>query len=231
TITPDTLYAGKSDIEILLNTGSENGTHWIPSEVDVSIRPGWFYHAEEDAQVKSPEELFKIYLTSVGRGSTLLLNIPPDRRGLFHENDVKSLEGFKKLLDAKFKNNLALNATVKVSSFRGKDAAYNGAKLIDGKKATYWATNDGVNNGDITLTFKQKQVVKYITLQENIRLGQRVKAFALDTWANGKWKEIASGTTIGYKRILQLNSVETAKIRVRIMDSKACPVLSEVAVY
>src|SRR5690606_24813777 len=102
TITPDTLYAGKAGITELLNTGAENGTHWIPAEVDVSIRPGWFYHEEEDSLVKSPEKLFEIYLASVGRGSTLLLNVPPDRRGKFHENDIKALEGFRKLLNEEF---------------------------------------------------------------------------------------------------------------------------------
>ena len=106
TITPDTLYAGKAGIEKLLNEGDENGTKWIPAEVDVSIRKGWFYHAEEDSLVKTPEQLFDIYLTSVGRGSTLLLNVPPDRRGLVHEKDVASLKGFRELLDTEFANNL-----------------------------------------------------------------------------------------------------------------------------
>ena len=110
TISPDTLYAGKAGIEKLLNTGSENGTHWIPGEVDTSIRPGWFYHAKEDTQVKSPEKLFETYLTSVGRGSTLLLNVPPDRRGVFHENDISALKGFREMLDREFKTNLAKNA-------------------------------------------------------------------------------------------------------------------------
>jgi alpha-L-fucosidase len=99
TITPDTLFAGKGGIEKLLNEGDENGTAWIPAEVDVSIRPGWFYHAKEDTLVKSGERLFEIYLTSVGRGSTLLLNIPPDRRGLIHENDLRALKDWKDLLD------------------------------------------------------------------------------------------------------------------------------------
>ena len=84
TITPDTLYAGKPGIGDILQTGSEDGTDWIPAEVNTSIRPGWFYHKEEDSLVKSPEELFTTYLQSVGRGSTLLLNIPPDQSGLFH---------------------------------------------------------------------------------------------------------------------------------------------------
>jgi alpha-L-fucosidase len=119
-ITPDTLFAGKAGIEVLLNTGSENGTHWIPAEVDVSIRPGWFYHEKEDAQVKSPEKLLDIYLTSVGRGSTLLLNVPPDRRGMIHENDVVALLQWRRLLSEAFKTNLAASAKTKANTWRGK---------------------------------------------------------------------------------------------------------------
>lgn len=231
TITTDTLYAGKPRIERLLNTGSENGTKWVPSEVDVSIRKGWFYHPEEDSLVKSPETLFKIYLTSVGRGSTLLLNVPPDKRGLFHENDVKALEGFKKLLDQEFKTNLAKNARTKCSNFRGNDAIYASAKVTDGRKDTYWATNDNITKGFVEIDFGKIQPVKYVLLQEYIRLGQRVKGFSVDVWANNEWMKVASGTTIGYKRILKLDVVKTNKIRINIDAAKACPVISNVEVY
>ena len=128
TISLDTLYAGKPGIENLLNTGSENGTAWVPAEVDVSIRPGWFYHAEQDSLVKTPQKLFDIYLTSVGRGGTLLLNIPPDRRGLIHEKDIEALTGFRKLLDEEFKTNLAEGAKVKAGSYRGNDRQVFAAK-------------------------------------------------------------------------------------------------------
>lgn len=231
TITVDTLYAGKPNIEGLLNTGSEEGKQWVPAEVDVSIRPGWFYHRKEDSLVKSPERLFEIYLTSVGRGSTLLLNVPPDQRGLFHENDVKALLGFRRLLDAAFKTNLAKNATIKASSFRGKSAAYAATNLVDGKKATCWATDDKVTSGSIELSWKTPQKIRYISLQEYIRLGQRVKAFSVDVWQDNEWKRVGTATTIGYKRILKIEPTSTTKLRVNIEDAKACPVLSEVAVY
>ena len=231
TITTDTLFAGKSGVEHLLNTGAPDGKSWVPSEVDVSIRPGWFYHKKEDSLVKSPERLFDIYLSSVGRGSTLLLNVPPDQRGLFHENDVKSLQGFKKILDAAFKTNLAKTATAKASSFRGNDITYSASKLIDGNKATYWATNDVVTTGNVELSWKQAQTVKFIVLQEYIRLGQRVKSFSVDVFENGDWKNVATGTTVGYKRILKIDPVHTSKIRIAISDARACPVLSEIGVY
>src|SRR5687768_8556402 len=119
TISTDTIFAGKPGIEELLNTGSPDGNKWVPAEVDVSIRPGWFYHEKEDSLVKSPEKLFDIYLTSVGRGSTLLLNVPPDKRGLIHEKDVASLKGWRQILDTEFRNNLAAGASVVASETRG----------------------------------------------------------------------------------------------------------------
>lgn len=230
-IVADTLYAGMPNAEKLLNTGSENGNKWIPSEVDVSIRPGWFYHAKQDAQVKTPERLFEIYLTSVGRGSTLLLNVPPDRRGLIHEKDVESLKGFRAILDREFKTNLALKVKATASSYRGKSAKYAAVNTTDGKKDTYWATDDAVNNGSIEIPLGKIQTVKYIVVQEYIALGQRVKGWNAEIWKDGAWKPVGTATTIGYKRILKIEPAETDKIRINITDSKACPVISNVEVY
>lgn len=231
TISTDTLYAGKGGIENLLNTGNENGTKWIPAEVDVSIRPGWFYHTKEDSLVKSPEKLFDIYLTSVGRGSTLLLNVPPDKRGLFHENDVNALKGFRALLDREFKTNLAANAVASASSFRGESEMYAPGNMTDGNAETYWATNDEVTTGSVEVDLGKTQVVKYVVLQEYIKLGQRVKSFLVEAWKDNAWQPVASATTIGYKRILKLQPVETNKIRITIKEAKACPLISSVAVY
>jgi alpha-L-fucosidase len=230
-ITSDTLYAGKSGICDLLNTGSENGENWIPAEVDVSIRPGWFYHAKEDSLVKSPEKLFDIYLSSVGRGSNLILNIPPDRRGLIHENDVASLMGWKKLIDGYFKTNLALNKQAVASSVRGDAPEYNASNVNDGNKETYWATNDNEKTGSVEIDLGKQQLISFITLQEYIRLGQRVKTFRVEMEKDGKWIAIAKGTTIGYKRIVKLFPVEAQKIRLVITDSKACPVISNMEIY
>lgn len=231
TITPDTLYAGKAGIEKLLNEGAENGTHWIPAEVDVSIRKGWFYHAEEDTLVKTPQQLFDIYLTSVGRGSTLLLNIPPDRRGLVHEKDVSALQGFRALLDSTFKKNLALNKSVSVSSYRGEDDRFDGSQLTDANSSTYWATDDGSTTGSIDVDLGSTQVLNYLLIQEYIQLGQRVKSISVEANEAGSWKPVTQATTIGYKRILPLNGVETNKIRINILASKACPVISNIEIY
>ncbi|WP_423129410.1 alpha-L-fucosidase [Gaoshiqia sp. Z1-71] len=231
TISVDTLYAGKSGIEKLLNTGSENGTSWVPGEVDTSIRPGWFYHQSEDDQVKSPEKLFRIYLESVGRGSTLLLNIPPDKRGLFHENDVAALREWKTMLDQAFAVDLAAGAQVEASEVRGKSVDYAGQRVTDGNPETYWATNDGTTSGSLEIDLGEPKLIQYVQLEEYIRLGQRVKAFTVEVREDGDWKEVASGTTIGYKRILQLDPVNASKVRIRITDAKACPLISTVSLY
>jgi alpha-L-fucosidase len=230
TISTDTLYAGKAGIEGLLNTGNEKGTSWVPAETDVSIRPGWFYHAKEDSLVKSPEKLFEIYLTSVGRGSLLLLNVPPDRRGLFHEKDVESLRGFKALLDSEFKKDLALDATATSHEIRADADKFDAMNVNDNKAETYWATDDGVTSASMVLTFPETRRIKYITLKEFIRLGQRVKAFDVEYRTGSEWKTLVSGTTIGHERILKVNA-ETDAIRLNIKDSRACPLISAVEVY
>jgi alpha-L-fucosidase len=231
TISTDTIFAGKPGISDLLNTGSPDGNKWIPAEVDVSIRPGWFYHAAEDAKVKTPEQLFDIYLTSVGRGSTLLLNIPPDQRGLFNETDVQSLRGFRALLNRTFADNLAKGAAVTATSYRGKAKEYAPANITDGKENTYWATNDNITTGIVEISLAKKSIVQFITLQEYIQLGQRVKSFSVDVWKDNAWQPVANATTIGYKRILKITPVETNKVRINITDSKACPVISNIEIY
>lgn len=228
-ISTDTLYAGQAGITDLLNSGSENGANWVPAEVDVSIRPGWFYHAEEDSLVKSPERLFEIYMTSVGRGSNLLLNIPPDRRGQIHENDVASLKGWKKLLEERFGNNLAYGSKVTASSTFNKNLSPE--KITDNSTKSYWAAEEGENTAEIELEMDVIHTIKYVQLQEYIALGQRVKSFAIDVWDRNYWKEVANESTIGYKRIVEIEPIETQKVRVRILDAKACPTIAEIAVF
>ena len=231
TISTDTLFAGKADIEDLLNTGSPDGNKWVPAEVDVSIRPGWFYHKEQDSLVKTPEQLFRIYLTSVGRGSTLLLNIPPDRRGLFHENDVRALKGLREILNREFAVNLAKGAKVKASNYRGNAKQFKPGNITDGDKNTYWATDDNVITGNIEIDLGKIATVKYVLLQEYIKLGQRVKSFTIEAWKDNSWQQVAEGTTIGYKRLLQIIPLLTNKIRVNITGSRACPIISNAEIF
>ncbi|MEC7264832.1 MAG: alpha-L-fucosidase [Bacteroidota bacterium] len=231
TITPDTLYAGKAGIEELLQHGTKGGSRWIPAEVDVSIRPGWFYHQSQDSLVRSAGNLFQLYLTSVGRGSNLLLNVPPDRRGLFHEKDVAALQGFRKILDSVFNVDLAQSARITAESIRGNDERYSPSNLNDGNGDTYWATDDEVIQAAFELDFGASTKMSYLLLQEYIPLGQRVAAFEVQIPKGDQWETIATGTTIGYKRILELEGVEASKLRIKFTDALGCPVISNVGVY
>ncbi len=212
--------------------GTRGGDVWCPSEGDVSIRPGWFYHAGQDRQVKSPEKLMQIYFESVGRGANLILNIPPDRRGIVHENDVKALRGFRKLMDGTFGNDLAKGAAATASNIRGKDAkSFGPQNLTDGSRDSYWASDDAVATPDATLEFKAPVTFSIVRIREAIRLGQRVDDWAVDTWQDGEWKEFAKGTAIGACRLVRGGMVTTTKVRLRITKSPVCPAIAEFGLF
>ena len=178
--------------------------HWYPSEVDVSIRPGWFYHAEEDGRVRSVANLVDIYFQSVGCNSVLLLNIPPDKRGLLHEVDVKNLKEFGEYIEKSFADN----------------AVVNGDKLwraAEGKSRTYRAKRDAI--------------VNTLLVQEDIAQGQRVESFLVEAYCNGKWQYLTEGTTIGYKRLLRFSDCQPEKIRLTILSSRGDANISGVGLY
>ncbi|MEJ8842364.1 alpha-L-fucosidase [Lacibacter sp. H375] len=199
-----------------LNVGNKYGKHWIPAECDVSIRPGWFYHAEEDNKVKTPQQLFDLYLKSVGRGATLLLNVPPDRRGKFHANDSAALVGFKKLRSASFKQKELFFSPTE-----------NTKLLTDGKITTSIQLKQPV-----TLQLKKKTKINCIVLKEDIRFGQGICKFKLTVVSsNGRTVYETVGTTIGRKRILTFTSVEATSIILSIEETKAVFRVSELEAY
>lgn len=225
TLNPERFYPGSPNYKELTE-GHRDGSVWLPSETDVSIRPGWFYHSKEDDKVKTPEKLIELYYSSVGRGSNLLLNIPPDKRGLINENDVKSLKGMKKILDATFSVNFAKGASVTASNIRGKSKLFAASNVIAGKKELYWATDDSVKTPELVITLKKKATFNRVRVKEFIKLGQRIEAFAVDYWKEGKWELLDEGTSIGYERILCTKEVTTDKVRLRILKNPVCPAIS-----
>ncbi len=225
----DEVYPGYPKY-VELRSGHEDGTHWVPAEVDVSIRPGWYYHPSEDVQVKSLEHLTKIYYESVGRNGSLLLNLPVDKRGLVHERDVEQLMALKKQLDRDFAKNLAKEASITATNIRGNGSKYRASRVTDGNGETYWATDDAVKEASITLTFEKPTEVNRILLEEYIPLGQRVKAFTVEAKVDGEWKLIDSQTTIGDKRILRFDTVTASEIRVHI-KAKAAITISNIELY
>ncbi|WP_242084339.1 alpha-L-fucosidase [Aestuariivivens sediminis] len=216
---------------IELRSGHEDGTHWVPAECDVSIRPGWYYHPAEDSQVKSLAHLVKIYYESIGRNASLLLNLPVDYRGLVHENDARQLMAFKTQMDKDFSINLAAYTQVTATNVRGNSSRFEAFLVNDNNPDTYWATDDNITQAALTLSFEKPTKVNRIVLEEYIPLGQRVKAFTVEAEVDGIWKLIDEQTTIGNKRILRFDTVEALKIRVTISSAKAAITLSNVALY
>jgi alpha-L-fucosidase len=201
---------------------------WYPAECDVSIRPGWFYHAKEDGKVKSLKHLLDIYYRSVGRNSVLLLNVPPDRRGLFHENDVARLRELRAALEGTFKTNLAAGKAAKASSAAGDHTA---DKALDGSGATFWTPADGAATGWLEVDLGGPMTFDRAMVQEMITTGQRVEQFALEAWDGQAWKEITKATTIGCKRLLRFPEVTTSRVRLRILDSRDTPTIREFGLF
>ena len=220
--------------------GTRNGERWLPAEVDVSIRPGWFYHAKEDGKVRTADNLKKLYFESVGRGASLLLNLPPDRRGRIHENDVASLREFGRWREKTFSTDLARGAKVSANNVRGNDDRFAAARVNDGDRSTYWCTDDGASAPEITLDLGKQATFNIVGLREYLPLGLRVDDWALDRWDGKDWQEFAKGTSIGNRRLWRGDAVTTDRVRLRITKAAAsqagppppaCPALSEFALY
>lgn len=215
-----------------LNQGNRNGKHWIPAETDVSIRPGWFYHDNEHP--KSVNELIEIYFTSVGRNSILLLNVPPDRRGLIAEEDSLRLIAFRKALDSIFSKDLAKEATVTASDTRGNRwcKTFRASNVTNDNYDSYWTVDDSVLCPTLTLSFKENITFNIIMLQEYIPLGQRVEAFHIEYLDDyGKWRHLSSATTIGYKRLLRAKETTTTAVRICFDKAMACPAINRIALF
>ena len=229
-INSDSLVIGASDVKYL-NTGDPNGKDWIVGQCDVSIRPGWFYHESQDSLVKNHRQLLEIYYKSVGRNAILLLNLPPDQRGLIHENDTAWLQLFRAILDETFNNNLAENAIcTQESGEKLKD--FPAQNAVDGDPQTYWAATDTIFPQGLIIDLGEEKTFDLIMLQEPIWLGQRISSFKVWIDENGQWIELAEATTIGYKRMIKLILPKTsAKIKIDILEANNQPAISNIAVF
>lgn len=221
---------GAADSKVL-RVGREQGSDWVPGEVNVSVRPGWFYHSYEDSKVKTLPQLLDIYYQSVGRNATWLLNFPINREGRIHPIDEQAVIGVRHAIDDIFRTDLARRASIEATHIRGNCKNYAAQNAIDGKKNTYWATDDDVRQASLTLSFRRPTTLNRLLLQEYILLGQRVKSFSVEVMVEGAWREIARETTIGYKRILRLPTLTVDKLRITILDAKDCPLISNIGVY
>ncbi|MGL5381295.1 alpha-L-fucosidase [Clostridium sp.] len=217
-----------------LNKGDADGTHWIMGESDTSIRPGWFFH--ESQKTKSLTQLVDIYFNSVGRNSTLLLNVPPNKKGLLNGDDVARLEEFNSVLTNTFDEDLAINDDVKANTYRGEGVnsdKFTADKITDGDYDTYWTTDDGVKTGSFEIDLGEETTFDVISIQEYIPLGQRIDKFSVEVYNENlnTWKKVSEGQTIGYKRLVRIPVTTASKIRVNILSSQEVPLINNVSVY
>ncbi len=211
----------------VLNQGNYNGKKWIPAECDVSIRPGWFYHASEDDKVKSPQQLFSLYLKSVGRGANLLLNVPPDRNGLISDKDSIALVGFKALRDESFDENLLKQAST-YYEFSQKDLSSNDLTF---RSLDSTATAYSINLQNFIVLLPQAAKVNCIVLREAIHLGQTIRKFSVVLYNGNKVIKEIPGTSVGRKRILTFPATTITSFKVFLVDAQGNDNVSGVAAY
>jgi alpha-L-fucosidase len=221
------------DVKSNLNTiGTLHGTRWLPAECDVSIRPGWFWHAAENAKVKTPAQLVDLYFKSVGRGAELLLNVPPNRTGNLSAEDVASLAGFNRIITNLFRTNLAASARLIASNIRANSKHFAPGNLLTSELETYWATDDSILTPTLTLDFHHPVHFDVLRLGEAIQLGQRIESFTLESFANGAWSQLAAATSIGNCRLIKLDQpVATKRLRLSITKSAAPIALASLGLY
>ncbi len=226
-------------------SGDENGYEWHPGESDAKgTENGWFWHSGET--VKSAERLFQMYLETVGRNATLILNLPPDQSGSLPAATVNRMTELGNLISTRLGTDLAPSATVTVSDARpnGATRTYVAANITDDNKDTYWAASDGQKTATITFTWPETKTVRYVSMMEYIKLGQRVKGFNIEISTDGtNWTAVGGNiakTTIGYKRIIPLNGstsnsygngYQAKYLRINITDAKSCPTLHTVQIF
>jgi alpha-L-fucosidase len=212
----DEIYPGYPKFDDYRN-GQENGRYWVAPEVDVSLRPGWYYHPDQDTKVKSPDSLMKIYVASVGRNANLLINIPVDTRGLVHEADSAALIGLQKLMNVGLKSQINKNDVIKTSSFVNSNPV---SFVRDSNEKSFWAAKENDKSPFLNWDSKEARLINAVVLQEPIALGQRVKSFQVKlTDAQGQ-VEIVKGNTIGNMRILPFKARKVKSIQVDFLDAR-----------
>lgn len=207
---------------------------WYPAEVNTSIRPGWFYHASEDDQVKTLEELLSVYYGAVGGNACFLLNLPPDKRGLIHENDVQRLRELGSVLRTTFSEDLAQGAQAKASETM--DEAHAASQVLNSdeelEQEAYWCPREGTEQAWIELILPEDKTFDRVMLMEHIQSGQRIERFTLEVCGeDGRWQDIHAGTVVGYKRICCFPKVTARRVRLTIQESRWVPTLSKFSLF
>lgn len=212
-----------------LNRGALDGNRFIPAEADVSIRPGWFYHSAQDGKVRDVKNLLKLWFHSCGRNVGLLLNLPPDKRGLVHENDADSLLKFNEVLEKFLSSDLTDKATATADSLR--DVSCSAGKILTQDENEFYAAAEGCTTPEITVELDGEKEINAFNLQEVFELGHRVTDYEVSALIDGKWKTIYSGECIGYRSAKYFPTVKTAKVKISITSALYPPVIRRFSLH
>jgi len=212
------------------STGNSKSSQWFPVECDTMMIGHWFW---DGTPPKDLPTLLNYYYTSVGRNSILLLNVAPDKRGLFSDESVTRLHEFHDALQKIFGTDFAAGKTAVASNVRGGDDTFGADKALDGDKNTYWATDDGVTNATLEVDLGAEQEFNVVRLEEMISLGQRVAEYKIEAWDDGAkdWKLLNHGYTIGYRKLDRFPKVKSSKVRLTILRARACPTIKSFGVH
>ncbi|PID59302.1 MAG: alpha-1,3/4-fucosidase [Ignavibacteriae bacterium] len=209
--------------------GNGGFLHWYPAETNTSIRHGWFWR-DENQYVKTTNEILDIWFRSVGGNSVFLLNIPPNSDGLISERDVKVLQEVGQKITETFENNLSVDAKIKASSY--KSQKYKPKNILDQNLDKCWMPKEDDKSPNVEISLSEKQKFNVIALQEQIQnYSQRISEFKIEAQINNKWKTIAQGTTVGYKKICRIPIVTSQKLKLTILDSRLSPTINNFALY
>jgi len=204
---------------------------YIPAEAVYGIRPGWFWHAAEDSQVKTLDQLVGFYFDSVGRNSLLRLNVPPDSRGLLADPDVAVLNQFGPAIAALYRTNVAAGQPATADSVFQDLAAYAAASAVDGNLDTFWAAAAGQTSARLEIDLGGSRLFDLISLQEPIALGERTTQHHVEAQTNGVWKTIATGTAIGERKLYRMAAVTADRVALVITGARGAPAISELGLY
>jgi alpha-L-fucosidase len=229
-IDTDKLVVGDSDSDYL-NSGDYYGSAWVVGQCDVSIRKGWFFHTSDDETVKTPSQLADLYYKSVGRNAVFLLNIPPNSDGLFADKDVAGMKKFREILDKTFRENFVSNAKVTATTVFAKSTEYSPANITDTDLKSFWAAGNGQRAASLEIAIDSTRKFDRILLQEPVWLGQRIASFDIQVLRAKGWQTIASGTSIGYKRLLKITPISGSKVRINIWESNNTPAISNFGLF
>ena len=228
---PSTPPAPSDQTSVQSPGGAGTAAEYIPAEAVYSIRPGWFWHATEDSQVKTLDQLLGFYFDSVGRNSLLRLNVPPDNRGLLADPDVAVLTQFHSAISALYRTNVATGQGATADSVFEDLPPYAAASAVDGKLETFWAAAAGQTSARLEIDLGGPRSFDLISLQEPIALGERTTQYHVDAQTNGVWKTIATGTAIGERKLFRMAAVTADRVALVITDARGAPAISELGLY